>query len=268
MILLIIVDGVHAVTLHGHIKKLKALKFLFAKGAYTFRSKISYPGITEPQIASLLHGIEPPFLGDAYWSTNAKYGDYKDYPETVSSIFKVLHEHKHQSAVVGTWKDFSGVVDMKYTDNLTSRVAAKNLDLTTAEKTVEAIKSGKYSLVVSYYEAVDHAAHDYGIGPKYIEALEQVDAWLVTVLKSVKTTDTVIFVTDHGRDAKGKGKEHSNYCASTNTVPFCIMGPKIVKGPIKDMISNTDVAPTIAALLVGKKNIPRAFRGRVMDVFG
>lgn len=266
MILLIIIDGVHAETLRVHLKNLKALKFLFTKGAYTYNSKIAYPGITEPQIASLLHGIEPQFFGDAYWQTNKKYTDYTTYPKEITSIFKLLSEHKHESAVVGTWKDFSGVVDMKHTVNMTSKVVERNLDVSTADKTIEAIKARKYSLIVSYYEAPDHAAHDHGIGQKYIDAINRVDAWLLPILKCITTKDTVIMVTDHGRDAKS-GKEHMNFCATTNTVPFCIYGPKIAKGPITDMISNTDVAPTIAAMIIGKKNIPRAFRGRVMDVF-
>ena len=128
------------------------------------------------------------------------------------------------------------------------------------EKAVEAIRSGKYDLIVLNYANADMVGHT-GSLPAAIKAVEAVDAGLGRLAEAVQSVGGALLVTaDHGncemmRDPETGGPHTAH---TTNPVPLLLVGGG--KAALADG-RLADVAPTLLALM----GLPQAGRddGRV-----
>ena len=128
------------------------------------------------------------------------------------------------------------------------------------EKAVEAIRSGRYDLIVLNYANPDMVGHT-GSLPAAIRAVEAVDAGLGRIAEAVRATGGALLVTaDHGNcelmcDPETGGPHTAH---TTNPVPVLLMG-----GPPGATLADgrlADVAPTLLALL--GLDQPAAMTGR------
>lgn len=121
-----------------------------------------------------------------------------------------------------------------------------------ADKCCEAIRSGKYELIVCNFANCDMVGHT-GVMDAAVKAVETVDACMGRVYAAVKETpDTVLVVTaDHGNaDIMLDNEQKINTAHTTNPVPFvvCCEGVKLLDGG-----RLADIAPTILEIM----NIPQ-----------
>jgi 2,3-bisphosphoglycerate-independent phosphoglycerate mutase len=116
------------------------------------------------------------------------------------------------------------------------------------DKAVEAIRSGKYDLIVLNYANPDMVGHS-GSLPAAIKAVETVDTGLGRIADAIQDMDGALLVTaDHGncelmRDPE-TGEPHTAH--TTNTVPVMLMG-----GGVAGLNDGrlADLAPTLLALM-------------------
>jgi 2,3-bisphosphoglycerate-independent phosphoglycerate mutase len=116
-------------------------------------------------------------------------------------------------------------------------------------KAVEAIRSGKYDLIVLNYANPDMVGHT-GILPAAIKAVETVDAGLGRIADAIQKTGGALLVTaDHGncemmRDP-ATGGPHTAH--TTNPVPVVLLGAGnrslLAEGRL------ADIAPTLLELM-------------------
>lgn len=121
-----------------------------------------------------------------------------------------------------------------------------------ADKCCEAIRSGKYELIVCNFANCDMVGHT-GVMDAAVKAVETVDACMGRVYEAVRETpDTVLVVTaDHGNaDIMLDSEQKINTAHTTNPVPFvvCCESVKLLSGG-----RLADIAPTILEIM----NIPQ-----------
>lgn len=260
MIVFVVIDGVKS----SIAAKLKLFKQIAKHGAYTLDCKTVYPPLTEPCFAAMLHSLDPVHLG-CWWMTSKRWPTdaYKHYPPGVVSLFAALKESGKTSAVVGTWKELGGVVNMKHTEDGTRRV--RDIDKGVTEEAIAKIGERKVDVLMVYFEGPDHTGHESGVGQKYLDSLVEVQKNLMLIIKSMNLTrDTLVVTSDHGRESKN----HSAFVDDVMKVPLLFMGRHIKNGyRLNGFISNLDVAPTICALARAK--VPAVWRGRILkDIIG
>jgi 2,3-bisphosphoglycerate-independent phosphoglycerate mutase len=116
------------------------------------------------------------------------------------------------------------------------------------DKTVAAIKSGKYDLIVLNFANPDMVGHT-GSLPAAIKAVETVDASLGRIVDAVTAQGGALLVTaDHGncelmRDPETGGPHTAH---TTNPVPVLLVGRE---GANLHNGRLADIAPTLLALL-------------------
>lgn len=117
-----------------------------------------------------------------------------------------------------------------------------------ADKCVDAIKSGKYDVIILNFANCDMVGHT-GVFDAAVKAVEAVDTCLGKVVDAVKEMDgTCLITADHGNADQMYESDGSPFTAhTTNPVPFCI-----VNGPSKKLKSGgvlADIAPTMLQIL-------------------
>jgi 2,3-bisphosphoglycerate-independent phosphoglycerate mutase len=142
------------------------------------------------------------------------------------------------------------------------------------DKVVEAIKSGKFDVVVLNYANTDMVGHT-GLIDAAVHAVETVDRSLGRLAEAVEAAGgTLVITADHGnaemmRDPK-TGEPHTAH--TTNPVPFIVVNPPAAIGRLENG-RLADVAPTLLALLglpqpaamTGRSLIDDAARMRAAD---
>lgn len=121
---------------------------------------------------------------------------------------------------------------------------------TVAEKTIEAIKSKTYSLLVINFANADMVGHT-GVIPATIKAVEAVDQTLGDIYKAIKDTNGTLLVTaDHGNADQMFNEDGSIRTAhSLNPVPFIIVSENFKIKELKQSGSLADIAPTILDIM-------------------
>ncbi len=117
------------------------------------------------------------------------------------------------------------------------------------EKLTEAIKSGKYDLVVANFANPDMVGHT-GVLPAAIKAIEVVDECLGKVVEAVQSVHGNLFVlADHGNaDVMIDKKTGEPYTAhTTNPVPFILVSEEEYR--LREGGCLADVAPTLLELM-------------------
>ena len=116
-------------------------------------------------------------------------------------------------------------------------------------KAVEAIRSGKYDLIVLNYANADMVGHT-GSLPAAIKAVETVDAALGRIVEAVRAQGGALLVTaDHGNcemmvDPETGGPHTAH---TTNPVPFVAV--RAGRGALRSGGALCDVGPTVLNLL-------------------
>ena len=120
---------------------------------------------------------------------------------------------------------------------------------TVTEKLTEAIRSGKYDLVVANFANPDMVGHT-GVLPAAIKAIEVVDECVGKVVEAVESMHGNLFIlADHGNaDIMIDEKTGEPYTAhTTNPVPFILVSEE--KHKLREGGCLADVAPTLLELM-------------------
>ena len=120
---------------------------------------------------------------------------------------------------------------------------------TVTEKLTEAIRSGKYDLVVANFANPDMVGHT-GVLPAAIKAIEVVDECMGKVVDAVESMHGNLFIlADHGNaDIMIDEKTGEPYTAhTTNPVPFILVSDE--KHKLREGGCLADVAPTLLELM-------------------
>ena len=115
-----------------------------------------------------------------------------------------------------------------------------------SEKTILAIKSLNYDLLIVNFANADMVGHT-GIIPATISACESIDKCLGEIYKAtVETNGTLIITADHGNAEQMFNEDGSIRTAhSLNPVPFILINKKLKNSKLKDSGCLADIAPTI-----------------------
>ncbi len=115
------------------------------------------------------------------------------------------------------------------------------------DKMVEAVKSGKYDVIILNYANCDMVGHT-GVFSAATTAVEAVDTCVGKVAQAVAEMDGVILLTaDHGNADKMIEEDGSPFTAhTTNPVPFVVIGKEC---ELRQGGTLADIAPTMLKLL-------------------
>lgn len=129
-------------------------------------------------------------------------------------------------------------------------------------KTVESIKSNKYSLIVVNFANADMVGHT-GIIPAAIKSVETVDRILGDIFKANEETGGTLLITaDHGNADEMINKDGSIRTAhSLNPVPFILINKDFKNCKLKEG-KLADIAPTILNIM--GIEIPKEMNGTVL----
>ncbi len=115
------------------------------------------------------------------------------------------------------------------------------------DKLVEAIKTGKYDVIILNFANCDMVGHT-GVFEAAVEAVQAVDKCVGEVVDAVLQMDgTAIITADHGNADKMIDEDGKPFTAhTTNPVPFCVIGYdcKLREGGVL-----ADIAPTMLKIL-------------------
>lgn len=120
-----------------------------------------------------------------------------------------------------------------------------------SEKLNEAVRSGKYDVVIVNFANCDMVGHT-GIIPAAVKAVETVDTCVGTLTEAVKEMDGVLFVTaDHGNADKMLDENGEPFTAhTTNPVPFIVVNYPC---QVRESGKLCDIAPTMLKVM----NLPQ-----------
>ncbi len=119
-----------------------------------------------------------------------------------------------------------------------------------AEKTIEAIKSKNFALIVVNFANADMVGHT-GVIPATIKAVEAVDKLLGEIYKAVcEVNGTLLITADHGNADQMFNEDGSIRTAhSLNPVPFIMISDSSKNLKLKQSGSLSDIAPTILSIM-------------------
>ena len=116
-----------------------------------------------------------------------------------------------------------------------------------ADKCAEAIKSGKYDVIILNFANCDMVGHT-GVFDAAVKAVEAVDACVGKVTDAIAEMGGVSLITaDHGNADKMFEDDGSPFTAhTTNPVPFCVIGYPC---QLREGGKLADIAPTMLQIL-------------------
>lgn len=116
-----------------------------------------------------------------------------------------------------------------------------------SEKLNEAVRSGKYDVVIVNFANCDMVGHT-GIIPAAVKAVETVDTCVGSLVEAVKDMDGVLFVTaDHGNADKMLDENGEPFTAhTTNPVPFIVVNYPC---EVREGGKLCDIAPTMLKVM-------------------
>ncbi|MCI6496386.1 MAG: 2,3-bisphosphoglycerate-independent phosphoglycerate mutase [Anaeromassilibacillus sp.] len=116
-----------------------------------------------------------------------------------------------------------------------------------ADKCAEAVKSGKYDVIILNFANCDMVGHT-GVFDAAVKAVEAVDACVGKVTDAIAEMGGVSLITaDHGNADKMFEEDGSPFTAhTTNPVPFCVIGYPC---QLREGGKLADIAPTMLQIL-------------------
>ena len=135
------------------------------------------------------------------------------------------------------------------------------------EKTVSAIKSLNYSLIVVNFANADMVGHT-GIIEATIHAVEAIDKALGEIYKAtIETKGTLLITADHGNADQMLNSDGSIRTAhSLNPVPFILINNDLKNVKLKQSGSLADIAPTILDIMNIGIDKPKEMTGESLIV--
>lgn len=199
-------------------------------------AQTSQPSLSLPGWTLLTSGAPPEISGV---TTNWYEG-----PVPVESLFTSAERAGVTTAIAGhsAWAQLYGDVVTEGWFEATDDGAS---DEETGRQAIEIMRRLHPELLVVHLPDVDNIGHQLGVGLEYREAAKRADAVIARLLEEAGSDATIILTSDHGHiDAGGHGGSE----AVVTTTPLVVAGPGTVIGATGS-VSQTDVAPTVAALL-------------------
>ena len=133
-------------------------------------------------------------------------------------------------------------------------------DRQVSQAALEFLNNVPPNLLLVHFSQVDSAAGAYGTGsPEYGDAVQRVDSLLREIGQAISLRRNVLVVaSDHGYLAYGG---HGGADKEVVITPLVMVGARVQPGP-RDQVNQSDVAPTIAALL--GLAVPSAAQGEIL----
>jgi len=250
-LVLIIVDGLR----YDTSRQMPFLERLRGQGAHA-PSIASVPSVSQPAWTTILTGAGPELNGAA--PLNAP--DEELQPIAVDDLFARARDMDLATGVAGhRW--WSRMIppsrrDVSFFPETDDPVQS---DRAIAQAAVGFLQDFSADLLVVHFDQVDDVGHKYGAtSSEYYEAAIRVDALIRQIANAMNLGTGVLVVTaDHGHLDQGG---HGGGEPEVVTTPFVAVGPGLRPGAY-EAIRQTDVAPTIAALL--GTALPALNQGRV-----
>lgn len=237
-VVLVIIDGLRADAALG----MPTLSSLQRQGA-SAQSLAQPPTYSQPSWTTLVTGAWPELNGAAL--LNAPEAQIGLIP--VDHIFAAAHRANLSTALAGS----SWWSKMIPHDLLDARYLVQDFDAAAdqqvADTGIRFLHNFHPNLTLIYFGNVDEVGHQAGAQSQiYQQAALQVDSHLQNIVGALDLKQAVLIVTsDHGHIAPGG---HGGNDSDVVTTPFIAVGDSIIPGDY-GTISQTDIAPTIAAIL-------------------
>ena len=162
-------------------------------------------------------------LTGVWTDTHKIVSNSADQVSQAKSVFHYIKsfDSKLKTASISTWKNINLLLykDM-YNVDFSTQGGGDNFS---TKVTIDQIKNTAPDFIFIHLDDIDHAGHADGFGEKYTTSIVEMDKKIGKLLKATQQREQskaeswlVILVTDHGRDAKGKG--HGNQTISEKTI--------------------------------------------------
>ena len=249
-VILVIVDGLR----DDAVAAMPTLSLLRRQGA-TARAIARPPTYSHPAWTTLVTGAWPELNGAP--PLNAATDELR--PIAVDHVLAAVARAGGSTALVGH-EDWRRMIPP---DTLDAHFYVDRCDAAADEQVADTalrfLRNFRPSLTLVYFGQVDEVAHQAGAaGHLYREATLHADDHLRDIVQAVDLRHAVIVVvSDHGHLRRGG---HGGHDPEVVTTPFIAVGNSIVNGDY-GTIAQTDIAPTIAAILGAP--VPRLSQGRV-----
>lgn len=238
-VLIIGIDGTRPDALLA--AKAPNLKSLARDGAFSYKAQTEEVTISGAAWSSMLTGVH--YGKHGVRDNSFKGANYSEYPH----IFRRIKEtnSKLRTASVVTWAPINHWI-VSHSDYA---VTCPN-DKATAAAGESLLREQNPDILFLHFDEVDGAGHAKGYGPaipSYIEAIENADTHVRTVLSALRARPTyaredwlILVSTDHG----GQGKGHGANTPECRTTFVIVTGDSATKGEITPAPSIVDLPVT------------------------
>lgn len=244
------------------------VKALMDRGAWTLKKRSVLPSSSAINWASIFMGVGTEGHGYTQWGSRSP-----EIPSIALSkngifptIFTILREQKPE-AETGLIYEWPGIAFLTDTLSISFHknvpVGKDNDSSPITAEAVRYIKEAKPLLLAVTYDNPDHVGHTAGHDtPEIYEIMTYLDQQIGQLIQATKDAgiyDETVFIisSDHG----GIDKGHGGITLREMETPLVMAGPGISNtGRLKSAVMQTDIAPTIAALL--RLSVPQAWTGR------
>ncbi len=254
-VVLVIVDGLR----HDISKGLQFLNHMRYDGAYG-TSKAGQPSYSKPGYAVISSG--------AYQDDTGIVFNDDSGPLVIDTIFRSAS----RSGLTASLAAHDWWVDLNGEDAFASVYSYRDeechdpqIDVKVRDAALLALDGNNPNLLLVHFMLTDTAGHEEGgLSSKYLEAAKAIDGYICEIATVMDLTrETLIVTADHGhlgRNTGGGG--HGGWEREIITVPFLMLGAGVKPGKVSCPILQTDVAPTVAALL--NLQVPSSATGSVI----
>lgn len=244
------------------------MKALMDRGAWTLKKRSVLPSSSAINWASIFMGVGTEGHGYTQWGSRSP-----EIPSIALSkngifptIFTILREQKPE-AETGLIYEWPGIAFLTDTLSISFHknvpVGKDNDSSPITAEAVRYLKEAKPLLLAVTYDNPDHVGHTAGHDtPEIYEIMTYLDQQIGQLIQATKDAgiyDETVFIisSDHG----GIDKGHGGITLREMETPLVMAGPGISNtGRLKSAVMQTDIAPTIAALL--RLSVPQAWTGR------
>ncbi|MGI6642919.1 MAG: alkaline phosphatase family protein [Bacillota bacterium] len=142
----------------------------------------------------------------------------------------------------------------------------QEIDMKVCDNALRILGENQSNLLLVHFMLTDTAGHEEGgLSTKYLAAAQAIDGYICEIATAMDlVNETLIVTADHGHLGRnaGGGSGHGGWESEVITVPFLMLGAGVKPGKIPCSILQTDVAPTVAALL--DIQVPSSATGTVL----
>ena len=244
------------------------VKALMDRGAWTLKKRSVLPSSSAINWASIFMGVGTEGHGYTQWGSRSPEIPSIALSKTgiFPTIFTILREQKPE-AETGLIYEWPGIAFLTDTLSISFHknvpVGKDNDSSPITAEAVRYLKEAKPLLLAVTYDNPDHVGHTAGHDtPEIYEIMTYLDQQIGQLIQATKDAgiyDETVFIisSDHG----GIDKGHGGITLREMETPLVMAGPGISNtGRLKSAVMQTDIAPTIAALL--RLSVPQAWTGR------